>query len=174
MHVNSERFTQNLTPEELSHIESCDQCKDELFKLTALKQSAESLQLLQPPQHIEFAVVDRVIKSKRNKRKAPYILIATAASMFCVAVGWLVWNNFYLQYKLEQVLLVNQQLESQLMQSSSPIYNQIELLVRVRQIELKIREAETSSEKIGLLQERKKIMTEMVENTKGQDYEYSI
>ena len=100
--------------------------------------------------------------------------MATAASLIMVTAVGLLWSNYSLQHQLEQVLLVNQTIENQLVQDSMPTFHQAQLLSKIRVIDLQLINATTAKEKLKILKQRQKLMAEMVKNSKGKEYEYSI
>jgi hypothetical protein len=174
MHINSDRLIESLSEIELLHIESCTQCKTERQKLIALKASANQIDLIQPPiiawNNIAPTLTVKINKTNRIRK----ILISTAASVFMVSISWLMWSNYSLQHQLEQVLLINKTIENQLVQDRMPTFHQTQLLSKIRLIDLQLINATTSKEKLNILKHRQKLMTEMVSNSKGKEYEYSI
>lgn len=130
-----------------------------------------------PPEYIwEKINVTRKLDSSviQLKRSRFSTLIKIAASIPFFLMGWLIWSNYSMQTKLEEVLQVNRLLESQLMQDEIPTFRQTQLLLKIRLIELELKEVKTVSQKLALLQEREKIMQVMVYKKQGKNYEYSI
>ena len=174
MHINSDRLIESLTEVELMHINSCSQCESERAKLIALKLSANQMEIIHPPKETWLALQNKLPNKQEKVSHFKRYVFSSAASLFFVAVGWLVWSNYSLQKQLEQVLLVNQTIESQLVQESMPTFHQAQLLSKIRVIDLQLINATTSKEKLKILKQRHKLMAEMVRNSKGKEYEYSI
>jgi hypothetical protein len=97
-----------------------------------------------------------------------------AASVCIFSAAGMMWTNHQLKNELNNALKENRILEEQLAQRGMPTYRQSQLLSQVRIIELKLGEAKSSSEKISLLRKRQNVMKRMVNNIKGDNYEYSI
>lgn len=174
MHISSDRIANLLTNAELLHIERCSQCQNDREKLLSLKQSANHIELLTPDKEVWQVIKSQHLDKTKHSSKLKQFIYASVASLFFVSVGWLVWNNYSLQQELEQVLLVNQSLEGQLIQVNTPTYHQTQLLSKLRFIDLQLMEAITTAEKLSLLQQRKKLMEEMVVDSQRDNYEYSI
>jgi len=174
MHINNERLTDSLTHDELLHIESCIECEIERQKLVVLKQSANKMDLIQPPVMAWTNIKSRQTVNNKKVGKFKHFIYATAASVFCISIAWLMWSNYSLQQQLQRVLLVNQSLESQLVQESIPTFQQTQLLSKIHLIDLKLMKAMTTEEKLLILNERQQLMAEMVNYSQGNDYDYSI
>lgn len=175
MHINKNTSVESLTSAEKQHLKSCPQCSYEHETLSLLNSAVEQIELLPAPQSDWLAIQQRMANKSEVKRTSlvPWF-ISVAASVTFIAVGWLAWSNYHLQGQLEQVLVVNQQLESQLSLSPSPTFGQVQLLSKVRLLELQLQKSQTPSEKIQLLKQRGKLMTKMVNNKQGAEYEFSI
>lgn len=174
MHINNDRLIDSLTEIELLHIESCVDCKNERQKLMALKTSANQLELLIPDERVwQDIKFQQIIKTKKTKGNNAFIF-ASASSFFCISIGWLTWTNYSLQKQLEQVLFVNKTLEIQLVEGSVPSLQQAQLLSEIHSIDLQLMKAITIEEKLLILQQRQKLMAEMVINLQGNNYDYSI
>ena len=179
MHINKNTSAESLTSAEKVHLKSCPQCSYEHEPLSLLNSSLEQIELLAAPQS-DWLVIQQRMANKdkvqiKVKRSSPVQwFISVAASVTFLAVGWLAWSNYHLQGQLEQVLVFNQQLEAQLSLSPSPTFHQVKLLSKVRLLELQLQQTTTPNEKIQLLEQRKKLMTKMVNVKQGAEYEYSI
>jgi hypothetical protein len=139
-----------------------------------LKVSANQLDVIRPPQEAWETIKTRLPTPKKEVSHFKRYVFSSAASLFLVAVGWLVWSNYSLQKQLEGVLLVNQTIENQLVQDSMPTFHQAQLLSKIRVIDVKLINASTAKEKLKILKQRQKLMAEMVRNSKGKEHEYSI
>jgi len=164
-------FCRNIDEKEVENY-LCKQAKIELELVN---------QLLPPPiiwQEIENEIT--VLESKEcvktlDANKSPAIwALSMVASVSLVCMSWLMWSNYSLQQQLEQVLFVNQTLEIQLVQGSIPTFHQTQLLSKIHLIDLQLMKAITAENKLSILQQRQKLMAEMVKTSKGNDYEYSI
>ena len=180
MHINSDQLGKELDYEQQEHLSACPQCLIEHETMRTLFQQAEEQILIEAPKEAWQNIAVRrenikVVKLEQRARFSPFRWpVGVAASAFFLSVSWLMWSNHQLQTQLEQVLAVNQTLEIQLMQGSTPTFYQTQLLSKIRWIELQLAEANTPKEKILLLKQRQKIMAEMVEHKQGKSYEYSI
>jgi len=146
MHITSDRLTQELSKIELLHIQSCTQCKTERKKLMALKVSANQMDLMTPPPEAwqNLAMVLPQSQSKTNRFKQ--FIYASAASIFMVSIGWLMWSNYSLQQQFEAVLSANKLLETQLLVESIGRKNNIEIYSQVLSIEEELSSATTKKE----------------------------
>jgi len=85
------------------------------------------------------------------------------------------FNNYQLQQQMEQVLQVNQSLEIQLLQNTIPTFQQAKMLSDVRNIEQALIQAQQPKEKLRLLKQRQRIITNLVESqVKGDDHVFTI
>ena len=175
MHIINNRLEDQLTSAEQEHLKFCEQCTFEQQAINQLKCSVEEMKLLHPPESDWLAIQQHLAKKKQVKRTSfLQFFISAAASVSFIAIGWLTWDNYQLQGQLEQVLYVNQTLELRLMQNGTPTFNQIQLLSKIRRIDLKLFDTTTPVQKISLLKQRQKFMAEMVINKNGKHHEYSI
>ncbi|MCO4822740.1 MAG: hypothetical protein KC469_11780 [Flavobacteriaceae bacterium] len=174
MHINSDRLIESLTEVELMHINNCTQCAMERQKLVALKISANQINVEKPPNLAWENIAKSLPVDKKKNNRIKEIVYACAASFFMVSVGWLMWSNYQLQGKLEQVLFANQHLELQLKHEQHPSFYQAKLLSQINQLEHKLIKAQNEKEKLSLLNTRYKLMKKMVDNQKGINREYSI
>lgn len=174
MHITSDRLTQSLTKIELMHIESCTQCKTEREKLKALRLSANQISDMQPPDDMWAMIEKNIPTAKKEHSKFKQFLMATAASFFVAAIGWLMWSNYQLQGQLQQVLFANQQLDLQMKYEKKPTVFQVKLLNKMNNLEQQLINVKTEKDKIELLNARYKLMKTLVEYQKGENREYSI
>lgn len=170
----------NQFPNKADSIDENALAESSLFE--AAKVELDEVNQLTPPEDIwhelakEISTNDAQIipfLQKNNVKKGIWAM-ATAASLFMASFGWLMWSNYSLQQQLVEVLLINQTLESQLVQDATPTFYQAQLLSKVRIVELALMSATSSKEKLSLLKKRQNLITEMVKNSQGKDYEYSI
>ena len=180
MHINFSQIGKNINEIELAHIQQCDECKNQYQLLSQLYQDAHIQPTINPPEEVWLKICatrnnNRSNENKQQTKKSQWQwLIGLAASTLFFTVTWLAWNNYQLQFQLEQVLLVNQGLEIQLIQNQVPSYRQAQLLLEVRKIELNLSNSKSKKEKLALLKQRYSLMSEMVKENQGNKYEYSI
>lgn len=180
MHINFSQIGKNINEIELAHIQQCDECKNQYQLLSQLYQDAHTQPMINPPEEVWLKIAATRNNNRLNKNQQPTKksrwpwLIGLAASTLFFTVTWLAWNNYQLQFQLEQVLLVNQGLELQLTQNQAPSYRQAQLLLEVRKVELNLSHNKSKKEKLALLKQRHALMSEMVKENQGATYEYSI
>jgi hypothetical protein len=183
MHINIQQNQAEYTEKELLHLQQCYQCQEDIKSLEELKKSAELIQVIVPGELNWQAIKQRtshkqkiVIKPKKHSARSLIVqqIMGIAASTFFLAVGWLVWNNYQLQSQLEQVLMVNQSLELQLFENTSPTFHQASVLNKVRNIELKLSQSKNVEEKLSLLNKRKSLIQEIVNTQEESDDAISI
>ncbi|MDG1751594.1 MAG: hypothetical protein P8I03_08035 [Thalassotalea sp.] len=154
----------------------------ETYLFEEAKAELEMVNQLTPPEEIWGEITKQISKSNVETKyfQQKHILkkgiwaMATAASLIMITAVGLLWSNYSLQHQLEQVLLVNQTIENQLVQDSMPTFHQAQLLSKIRDIDLQLINASTAKEKLKILKQRQQLMAEMVRNSKGKEYEYSI
>ena len=155
---------------------------EENYLFEKAKVELEIANQLTPPEDIWSEIIKQLsdnnvdTKSFQQKQllKKGMWGMATAASLIMITSVGLLWSNYSLQNQLEQVLLVNQTIENQLVQESMPTFHQAQLLSKIRSIDLQLITASTAKEKLKILKQRQQLMAEMVRNSKGKEYEYSI
>ena len=155
---------------------------EENYLFEKAKVELEIANQLTPPEDIWSEITKQLsdnnvdTKSFQQKQllKKGMWAMATAASLIMITSVGLLWSNYSLQNQLEQVLLVNQTIENQLVQESMPTFHQAQLLSKIRSIDLQLITASTAKEKLKILKQRQQLMAEMVRNSKGKEYEYSI
>ncbi len=175
MHINKNTSVEALTSADKKHLTSCPQCTDEHETLTRLNDAVEKIELLTPPQSDWLAIQERMANKTKVKRTSPIqAYISIAASILIITVGWLAWTNHHLQGQLEQVLQVNQSLEIQLIQDSTPTFQQTQLLSKIMLIEMRLAKATTTEEQLLILKERQEAMTKLVTHKQGKQHEFSI
>jgi len=175
MHINKNTSAEPLTSAEKQHLKSCQQCSYEQEALTRLSTAVEQIELLPPPQNDWLAIQQRMTNKSKIKHTSPIPwFISVAASVTFIAVGWLAWSNHHLQGQLEQVLQVNQSLEMQLIQGSTPTFHQTQLLSKIMLIEMRLAKATSAEEQLLILKERQEAMTKLVINKQGKQHEFSI
>ena len=183
MHINLQKNQADYTEKERLHLQQCYQCQEDIKSLEELNMSAKTIPLI-IPEELNWQAIKRSLSSNEQIAEQPNIrttrsflfqqIMGIAASTFFVAVGWLVWNNYQLQNQLEQVLMVNQSLELQLFENSSPTFHQASVLNKVRNIELQLSKSKKVEEKLILLNKRKSLIQEIVNTQKENDDAISI
>jgi len=174
MHINSDRLIELLTEVELLHIENCSMCRSEREKLMALKIAANQLTLIQPPEQTWDALQSNYSSPVSKKTHVKQWLFSSAASMFFVAVGWLMWSNSQLQNQLEEILLVNMMLEDKINYGQKATYQQATFVKALRELDLTLYQAKTTEEKINVLLKKRVTIQQHLSKPKGDDYEFSI
>lgn len=185
MHLNNERLLASLTlkqqlnEEELHHLNTCPDCLTEHEKLRSLKISAEHYQLMTPPTQVWQGLKANLPKVNKRNTNAKTFATSLAASLFLTATCWLMWSNYTLQNQLEQVLIVPSAVEMQLVNNDILTFQQTQLLSRIHLLDLQLMKMTTLQNKLALLQQRKKLITQMRETNRrakqqGKGYEYSI
>lgn len=174
MHINSDHLGDPLSKDEQQHLLDCKSCDHQHQSLLMLKQQAHDIVIESPPAEVWFKINNRhaVIKSTPQWR---YRIAGFAATALMVMFGYLMFNNYQLQQQMEQVLQVNQSLEIQLLQNTIPTFQQAKMLSDVRNIEQALIQAQQPKEKLRLLKQRQKIITNLVESqVKGDDHVFTI
>ena len=174
MHINSDRLTENLTDIELLHIESCTQCKIERQKLIGLTVSANQIRTMQPPSDVWLALNKQLPKNKHKASQLKQFILASAASLFFVAVGWLVWSNYSLQNQLQEILLVNMMLEDKVNISQQVTFQQATLVARLRELDHELFQAHSTEQKLKILQKRRALIQQHLVEPQGKNDEFSI
>jgi hypothetical protein len=175
MHINKNTLVEPLTSAEKSHLKSCQQCTYDQETLYRLNSAVEQIELLTPPEGDWLAIQQRMANKTKVKRTSPIrAYMSIAASILVISVGWLAWTNHHLQGQLEQVLQVNQSLEIQLIQGSTPTFQQTQLLSKIMLIEMRLAKATTTEEQLLILRERQEAMTKLVISKQGKQHEFSI
>lgn len=178
MHINSDRVKESLTAIELKHIERCTQCHLERQKLMALTLSAKNMPNIEPPEQVWQRLRQRpnynINHKRRSAKPIKQSLLSVAASMFFVAVGWLAWSNYSLQNQLEDVLLVNMMLESEISFGSNISYQQATLIDALRKLDLDLYNAKNNQEKLTVLKKRREMILQHLSAPKGDNNEFSI
>jgi len=175
MHINKNTSGELLTSAEKKHLASCAQCRYEQQTLAQLNNAVDEIVLLTPPQS-DWLVIQEHMANKSKVKRASFIktYMGIAASVLAITFTWLAWTNHQLQGQLEQVLQVNQSLEIQLIQGSTPTFNQTQLLSKIMLIEMRLAKATTAEEQLLILKERQQAMTKLVINKQGKQHEFSI
>lgn len=180
MHLNNERLLaslilkQQLNEEELHHLNTCPDCLTEHEKLRSLKISAEHYQVMTPPTQVWQGLKANLPKVNKRKASAKTFATSLAASLFLTATAWLMWSNYTLQQQLEQVLIVPSAVELQLVNNNIPTFQQTQLLSRIHLLDLQLMKTTAPQNKLALLQQRKRLIRQMLKTKQGKSYEYSI
>lgn len=174
MHINSDRLTESLTQIELLHIESCTQCKIERQKLIALTVSANQMVTVQPPNDVWQELEKRLPRNKNKASQFKQFIFASAASLFFIAVTWLVWSNYSLQNQLQEILLVNMMLEDKVNISQQVTFQQATLVARLRELDHELFQAHSTKEKLKILQKRRALIQQHLVEPQGKNDEFSI
>jgi hypothetical protein len=174
MHINSDRLIESLTEVELMHINSCTQCATEREKLIALKVSANQISLVHPPHKIWNELKNKLPSQKQKTSQIKQLVLASAASLFFVAVGWLVWSNYSLQHQLQEVLLVNMMLEDKVNITPEVTFQQAALVEALRTLDSDLYQAHSTKQKLLILQKRRELIQEHLAKPQGNNYEFSI
>lgn len=135
-----------------------------------------------PPEDVWFEIEQRLSNLEnekksiqhRKKLKAGYWLASTAASVFFVATGWLIWGNYVLERQLENSLLVNYQLEEQLNSFGKTAFSVSNSFLQIIEIDKKLKEDNSTDIELRLLKERENMIKKMLIIRKEGEYEYSI
>lgn len=150
--------------------------KPEVCEQNQLKQLRELA--LNKPLEIPPDEIWNKIKSTRNSKNTlvqkPKYFLKVAASVLFVSLIYLVFDNHRLKTQLEESLQVNSALENQLMNTKLLTIKQANSLARVRTIEIELKQAKTTQQKLSLLQKRIEVMRMIVVKSQGEKYEYSI
>ncbi len=174
MHICDTRLGSKLIELELIHLQQCDECNSQHIMLMELKQEANDMELMQPPEAVWNKLANSSIMNQKKKKDIWSYVVGFAASTTFLALTWLMFNNYQLQQQLEQVLQVNQNLELQLVQDTMPTFRQAQLLLSVRKIEQELVIAITPAEKLVLLKKRQRLIADMIKGQNGAQNEFSI
>ncbi len=174
MHINSDRLIEPLTRVELLHIENCTQCKIEREKLIALKISANQFALEQPPAVAWHNIQTKLSEKQQRRPTFKQFIYASAASIFMLSVGWLMWNSYNLQQQLEEVLLVNMMLEDKLNVEQKVTFRQATLVTGLQKLDLALYQAKTTKEKLIVLEKRRELINKYLTKPKRNEHEFSI
>lgn len=174
MHINSDRLIESLTEVELMHINNCTQCASERKKLMALKVSANQLDVIHPPQEAWETIKARLPIQKKAVSHFKRYVFSSAASLFFVAVGWLVWSNYSLQHQLQEVLLVNMMLEDKVNMNQQVTFQQATLVEALRKLDSELYQAHSTKQKLMLLQKRRELIQQHLAKPQGNNDEFSI
>jgi len=174
MHINENHLGQPLSLIEQQHLLNCSRCNEQHKNLSLLKQHAHNIELLTPPPQVWFSIKNRQTVNPTTPQWR-YRIAGFAASTILAMFGYLMFNNYQLQQQVEQVVQINQSLEIQLMQNTIPTFQQAKMLSNVRNIEYALIQAQDPKEKIRLLKQRQKIISNLVESqTKGENHVFQI
>jgi len=180
MHINLNRSNDAITEIEALHLQQCAQCREDLNYLKQLHDSAKLMQEIVPKElnwqviHQKTLAKKQVAMKPNNRSFISKQIIATAASTFFIAVGWLIWNNYQLQSQLEQVLFVNNQLEERLDKLGGTKFNVSNSFIKVLAIEKELSKATSIEIQMDLLRQREQLMRKIINMKESGEYEYSI
>lgn len=174
MHITSERLTESLTQVELLHIESCTQCKVERQKLIALKVSANQMNLVAPPSAAWENIQVKLPSKPQQSNKLMRFVYASAASIFMISLGWLMWSNYSLQQQMEEILLVNMILEDKINIEQNFTFQQARLVESLQELDMALYQATTTKEKLAVLQKRRQLIQQHLSREVKDEHEFSI
>lgn len=174
MHLCTNRLSEQLTDIEQAHVERCQECTQQREMLLALKASVDQMELVTPPQDNWLEISRRLDENRNESMQAkPHWSVSIAASVICVCVGWLIWNNHNLQRQLDTVLQINNGLELQLVQENVPVLQRVSLMDDIRRIDMTIRYTQDQQEKKQLLEQRQQLI-KALQTPQGDNNEISI
>lgn len=174
MHITSERLSESLTQVELLHIKSCTQCKIERQKLIALKLSANQISLVVPPVAAWENIQNKLPVPTPQSNPLMRFVYASAASVFMMAVGWLMWSNYTLQQQMEEILLVNMILEDKINIEQKVTFQQASLVELLQELDSELYQATTTKEKLAILQKRRQLIQQHLASKIEDEHEFSI
>jgi len=170
-----------LTESDLQHISKSTITDEEQEVMSVLILSAKELMVATPNKN-NWDEIQKKIKPLIKEDETitnhltvvPFYLkfISLAASVLCISMGWLAWNNFQLQNQLEQVLTMNRILEQQILHGSSNSLIYSQTMQQIRFIEQDLVNVGSADMQFNLLFKRKKLMENIILIQKGEINEY--
>lgn len=140
-----------------------------------LRQSADSLQLKEPPCDNWLAIKRTLPKAEVNKEVNSHFwpkMLSMAASISFVLVGFLSWQNYKLQDQLETVLVSNYMLEEQFSRSTKATH--VSFSPELAELDEQLALAKSTKEKLAILKQRKALFEKQLEKKEGTQNEFSI
>ncbi|WP_286234396.1 hypothetical protein [Thalassotalea sediminis] len=175
MHIANDRFLQQLTKMEKSHLATCESCRDEHQKILLLCESAQYVELILPPNDLWQTIQPKLEKEERNVGPWKKLMFSAAATILFASIGWMMWSQFTLKQQLEHVLISNMLLEEKIQLQQQVTYRRASLIGTLQALDIKLMNAENTEDKLKILTERKQVIQQhIVSGNKEEGNEISI
>lgn len=174
MHIANDRFLQQLTKMEKSHLATCEACRDEHQKILLLCESAQYVELISPPNELWQTIKPRLVKERKPPSKWKKYTFSAAATVLFASIGWMMWSQFTLKQQLEHVLVSNMLLEEKIQLQQQATYRRASLIEKLEVLEVELRNATDTEAKVKILMERKQIIQQHILGNEEVNNEISI
>lgn len=173
-HINELELLSELTLAQKEHVNQCELCQESQQLLEQLTAGSKQIEIEMPPAQVWQKIkVSRTTQPFRKKFR--WQMMAGNAAVLIIAIfGWLSWNNYQLQERFQEVLVMNQILERQLIEERAMHYTEAYLFEELGKIEIKLHQTDDLGEKVNVLLSRQKQIKRIIHLQKGNQNEHYL